>query len=286
MFPERVGRLVLDAPVDLSAHQRGRPRRRPPPVRARARRLPRPTARTTASASSDRAATPLAALTKLQQPVRAGPDAARLPRRRTAFGASGRGRVLHRCPLRALRQAVRVAGPRRRARGRRSTGTARCCSPSPTATTVAATNGTYDNIGESSGDHRVRRPARPDGVASSRTSPSTTEPPASSRSSVATPPTCPSGATRRLPTPAASELLGDVRVSASHAGSHRGHHRRSGDAVLRRAGPGWPDRGFATPDVREHRAHRRTRRAPASTVPSTVTCSTDAFPAWARAANG
>ena len=89
MFPDRVGRMVLDSPVDLSADALDGAAGQLAGLRAGARRLPRRLREAHPPARSTAAATRRAALATPRTPLRAGPRAAdRRPRhgRRTRSG--------------------------------------------------------------------------------------------------------------------------------------------------------------------------------------------------------
>ena len=142
MFPERVGRMVLDSPVDLSASALEELRGNSAGLRAGARRLPRTTARHAPRARSTAAATPPTRSPALEARFEQGlqlPTADLDTGKRTSSEGRGRG-VLHRADLRALRQAVRLArAGRRRCTTPRDGDGSLAARTSPTATTGAAT---------------------------------------------------------------------------------------------------------------------------------------------------
>ena len=117
MFPDRVGHLVLDSPVDLSATPtRGAATKRRR-LRARARRLPRRLRRATRSCPFHRKGDPPRRSAALQTRFETGSDAAD---HRPVTGKRGQRRAgvatfYTASDLRPLRQAVRLADSRRRA---------------------------------------------------------------------------------------------------------------------------------------------------------------------------
>ena len=118
MFPDRVGRMVLDSPVDLSATALEELRGELGGLRAGARRLPRRLRRHSDSCAFRNDGDPSGALAQPPSPLRAGSAAhhrqAEPGRRRSRkAGVATFYTALH---LRAVRQAVRLAVPRRRPR--------------------------------------------------------------------------------------------------------------------------------------------------------------------------
>ena len=140
MFPDRVGRMVLDSPVDLSADALDE-------LRGNSQGFEQALDDFLADCAKRPACSFHSGGDPTERPrhprtsVRTGPRAPdRRPRHREEVEAQGRRRrVLHRADLRALRPPVRLARARRRARPTPAPATAATCSRSPTSTTAATT---------------------------------------------------------------------------------------------------------------------------------------------------
>ena len=283
MFPDRVGAMVLDSPVDLSADAARGAARELRGLRAGPRRLPRRLRRASASClvpqrrRSLRRARPLE--TRFEQGLSLPtptPSPGRPAKRR-----AGVADLLHRAHLRALRQAVRLAVPRRCARPTPAKGDGTYLQYLADSTTGVATTGptttSTRSSASSSATTATTRPRR-----STSTAPSTTASWRRTRSSAATSAARRSGATPGSRGPPPTETLGDVRVRAP---------RRSSSWEPRATRPrpyaGAQDlvvapRRFTAAHVRRAPSTRRTRRAAASTRASTRTCSAARCPPTAR----
>ena len=245
MFPDRVGRMVLDSPVDLSADALEELRGELGGLRAGARRLPRRLRRQRRSCPFRSDGDPAAALATPRAPLRAGSASSDDRDLATGEERSGRPGVAAfyiALDLRALRQAVRLARARQRASTTPARATAASCSPSPTSYNGRRDDGSYDNIDEVIGvilcddrddpvptfdEYRRRVRPRPRAVPAARRATS------GARSSAATP-AC--RARRRR------EQARRRPRRRRRADPGRRHDARPGHAVRRRAGPRDPAR--------------------------------------------
>ena len=151
MFPDRVGRMVLDAPVDLSANALEELRANSEGFEQALDEFLSRLRRRTAPVRSATAAIRFGRAHRRSSPLRsrgsASPRAIRPPATESSRRA-GRGDVLHRAHLRALRQGVRLALSRRRPRRRAGRATASLLLALADSYNGRADDGTYDNINE------------------------------------------------------------------------------------------------------------------------------------------